>query len=451
MAFGVKDNGFRYLLLFYYDQVLGVPTLLAAGAIFLAMLVDAVWDPAVGSFSDHLRSRWGRRHPLMYAAALPVAASYFLLWSPPAGLSPWGLAAWLAGLSILVRALITLYETPSTALVAELSPDYDERTRLLSLRYFFGWFGGLTVAVLAYKVFLPSGGGVLAAPGYHRYGVAASLIMLTAILASSLGTHREIPRLRRPPAHARASLGAVFAEVRESLANPSFRALVLGAIFYAMAAGVGAALSIYLQTYFWGFTSDQIGNLNLPYYLSAAIALVLAPALSRRFGKKRGAIGITIAAIAMAPLGIVLRFLGLFPENGTAALFYSLMVLYTIEVIVLICSAALVSAMVADVVEEGELATGKRSEGVFFAARSFIDKSVSGFGLLLSGILIAAIGRPGEGEGASRVIDALGAGYAIGVVTLYSIAIWFYSGYRIDRAGHEANLRALSERSRATG
>jgi Na+/melibiose symporter-like transporter len=450
IAFGVKDNGFKYLLLFYYDQVLGLPVLMTGLAIMLAFSVDSVWDPTVGYFSDHLRSRWGRRHPLMYAAALPVAASYFLLWNPPAGLSEWGLFAWLVGISIGVRAMITLYETPSTALTAELTDDYDERTGLLSLRYFFGWWGGLTVAVLAYQVLLPAGGGQLAAPGYRIYGVVGSLIMLAAILASALGTHREIPRLRQPPVRAgAASIASALREVRESLASPSFLPLLFGAVFYSMAAGLSAALSIYLMTYFWELDSEQIGLLNLPYYFSAAAALVIAPRLSQRFGKKRAAIGTSVAMIAVAPLTILLRFAGLFPANGTSALFYTLMGIFTIEVIVAICSAALVSAMVADVVEESELSTGRRSEGVFFAARSFIDKSVSGLGIMASAALISWIGRPGEGDPAQRaeMISQLGAGYAVAAVVLYSIAIACYARYRIDRAGHAENLERLGRKN----
>jgi GPH family glycoside/pentoside/hexuronide:cation symporter len=202
------------------------------------------------------------------------------------------------------------------------------------------------------------------------------------------------------------------------------------------------------MTYFWGLSSEQIGLLNLPYYLSAAAALFLAPQLSKRFGKKRAAIGASLAMIAVAPLPIALRFAGLFPDNGTTALFATLMAIYTLEVTVAICSAALVSAMVADVVEESELATGRRSEGVFFAARSFIDKSVSGLGILLSAVLIAWIGRPGEGDPAQRaeMIERLGAGYALGAVALYAVAIACYARYRISRAGHAENLQKLAAR-----
>jgi Na+/melibiose symporter-like transporter len=264
----VKDNGFSYLLLLYYDQVLGLPATLAGLAIFLALVVDSVWDPVVGYFSDHLRTRWGRRHPLMYGAALPVAASYFLLWNPPAGLGQGALFAWLLCISIGVRMLITLYETPSTALVAELTEDYDERTRLLSLRYMFGWWGGLGVAVLAYQVFLPAGGGQLAAPGYRYYGMAASLIMFGSMLVSALGTHGEIARLKQPPAARAASLGMALRELIETLSNRSFLSLFAGAITYAAAAGLAASLSIYIYTFVWELDSTHIGY---------ELALLLAP------------------------------------------------------------------------------------------------------------------------------------------------------------------------------
>ena len=81
IAFGVKDNGFSVLLLLYYNQVLGLDARLAGLAIMIALIVDAVVDPVIGYASDHLHSRWGRRHPFMYAAARPsvtkkMAASF---------------------------------------------------------------------------------------------------------------------------------------------------------------------------------------------------------------------------------------------------------------------------------------------------------------------------------------------------------------------------------------
>src|SRR5207237_7837172 len=85
VAFGVKDNGFSFFLLLYYNQLLGLPEAWVGLGIMVALLVDACVDPLVGHLSDHLHARWGRRHPFMYASAVPVALTYGLLCNPPAG------------------------------------------------------------------------------------------------------------------------------------------------------------------------------------------------------------------------------------------------------------------------------------------------------------------------------------------------------------------------------
>ena len=120
VAFGVKDNGFSYFLLIFYNQVMGLSAQTVGLAIMIALFADAFLDPIVGQLSDNLRSRWGRRHPFMYAAAIPVTVSYLLLWSPPGGLSHDALFLYLIGTAILIRSCITLYEIPSSALAAEL-------------------------------------------------------------------------------------------------------------------------------------------------------------------------------------------------------------------------------------------------------------------------------------------------------------------------------------------
>ena len=202
MAYGVKDNGFSYFLLLYYNQVLGQPAARVGSAILTALVVDAFSDPIVGYMSDNLHSRLGRRHPFMYASAVPVALAYFFLWHPPA-LGHRALLIYLVVLAILVRTTITLFEIPNSSLVAELTDDYDERTTMLSYRFFFGWWGGLTMAVAAYFVFLKSTSqypiGQLNVLGWRNYGLTAAIVILFAIIISAIGTHSQIPHLKDPP------------------------------------------------------------------------------------------------------------------------------------------------------------------------------------------------------------------------------------------------------------
>nr|WP_272887035.1 MFS transporter [Phenylobacterium aquaticum] len=203
VAFGVKDSGFSYFLLIFYNQVMGLPAQTVGLAIMVALFADAFLDPIVGQISDNSRSRWGRRHPFMYAAAIPVAVSYLLLWNPPRGLDHQGLFYYLIATAILIRSFITCYEIPSSALAAELTTEYDERTKLLSYRFLFGWIGGLIMYFAALKVFLKPDAlhkvGQLNPLGYSHYGLASALLMLVAILISAAGTHSQIPYLREAP------------------------------------------------------------------------------------------------------------------------------------------------------------------------------------------------------------------------------------------------------------
>jgi glycoside/pentoside/hexuronide:cation symporter, GPH family len=451
VAYGVKDNGFSFLLLLYYNQVLGLPEHWVGAGIMLALVLDAISDPIVGYASDHLHSRWGRRHPFMYASAVPVMIAYFLLWNPPAGLSQPQLFVYFVVIAVLVRTFITFYEIPSSSLAAELTDHYDERTSLLGFRFFFGWWGGLTMAVLAFSVFLQPDAahpvGVLNADGYRHYGIAASLLMAFSVLVSTLGTHSSIPYLRQPPTRHTRGLTAVLRDMQETLSNRSFLALFGAGIFSAMAAGIIAALNIYLNTFFWELDSSQISVLVVGNFASAALALPLASRLSGLYGgKKPAAVRAGIAAGVLGPAPIVLRLVGLFPANHAPALLPTLFIVNAVVVTFIIASSILVASMVADVVEDSELSTGRRSEGLFFAANSFVQKSVSGIGVFASALLLGAIGFPRDAKPGAvdpSVVRQLGLVYVPLIAGLYTCALAFLLTYRISRSAHQANLERL--------
>lgn len=451
VAFGVKDTGFGFFLLLYYNQVAGLPQSWVGLGIMIALTCDAICDPVVGYVSDHLRSRWGRRHPFMYASAVPVGVAYLFLFNPPAGLSEGALFAYFVGVAILVRLFITLYQIPSTALVAELTDDYDERTSLLGYRFFFGWWGGLTMSVLAYAIFLQPDAehavGVLNPDGYRSYGIASAVLMVISILVSAVGTHSRIPTLRQPPVRVATGVRHALGELRETFANRSFRVLFVSAVFWAMAAGLTSALNIYFNTYFWELTSSQISLIVLGNFPAAGVALWLAPNLSRRHGKKNAAIRIATLALIFAPVPILLRLLGWMPGNGSAFLPWILFAHGSFEVCLIITASILVSSMVADVVEESELATGRRSEGVFFAARSFVEKAVSGVGVFASTLLLGLIGFPRDAQPGAvdpEVVRGLGLAYVPILLFFYGAGIVFLAAYRISRESHAENLRRLA-------
>lgn len=448
IANGAKSNGFNYLLLFFYSQVIGLRADLVSLGILIALIFDSVSDPLVGYISDNLHSRLGRRHPFMYASGLPVAVAYYFLWSPPA----WDqnqLFLYFVCMAVLIRTLITFYEIPATALVAELTDDYDQRTEMMSFRYFFGWWGGLTMAVLNYLVFLPEEkGGLEYVEGWANYGLTASIVIFVSIYVSAIGTHRHIPYLKKPPEKNAFSFNKAKKDLKETLSNRSFFALFASALLMAVAAGVSASLSIYFSRHFWELTTTQIGYMNLPYFGSAFIALICAPVISRRLGKKIGGMTILGLAFAMAPMPYILRILGWFPENGTDTLFWTLLIFNTVEVTLIIMSSSLIAAMIADVVEDSEVKTGRRSEGVFFAANSFAQKAVNGLGVVVAGQILAVIQFPTQakpGEVPQEILFDLAYLYVPILLIFYLFSLSVLSLYKINREDHTENLRKLSE------
>ena len=452
VAYGIKDNGFAYLLLLFYGTVVGLEPALAGTALLVALIFDAFSDPVVGYWSDNTRSRWGRRHPFMYAAAIPVALFYSLLWQPPEW-SDGALFAYLVIMAILIRTLITFYETPSSALMPELTADYDERTSIQAWRSFFGWAGGAGMAVFTYGFLLvPTEAypvGILNRDGYQTYGQISAVVMLVAILVSALGTHHRIETLAAPASRNQQGLVSVLSEVLETLRDKSFFALFISSMASAVATGLTAALTFLMLTYFWAFSSEQIYYWTALVVLSALIGLMIAPRASKRWGKKGAAIRLGLLAFTVQPLPVLFRLIGWMPDNGDPLLFPILAVVNTIDLGLIIAMQAILYSMLADLVERSEVRTGRRNEGVFFSALTFIRKTNQGIGAFMAGIILQVVALP-RGVAPEQVpaasLTQLGGWLVISQWLLWSIMLVALAFYRLDRHQHQLNLATIQAR-----
>jgi Na+/melibiose symporter-like transporter len=452
IAFGVKDQGFGTLLMLFYNQVLGVPASVVGTAIMIALIADAFIDPLVGYLSDHWRSRWGRRHPFMYAAVIPASLSYLALWNPPAGMSSGQLFGYLLGIAIVIRTFISCYEVPSAALGPELTHDYDERTSLLSVRFFFGWLGGLGMGIAAFKVFLvPDSAhpvGQLNPNGYSNYALTAAFIIAASMFFSALGTHRHIGHMAAPPPAQPFELARVLAEAKQTLANRAFASALGNNAWGSMAFGIVGGMIVYVSTYFWQLNSAQIALLMLGNVFSAAAALYVAPRLSRRLEKRQATILATLAGAVLGPLPVLLRISGNFPAPHSPQLLPLLFLFSMATTTCTIVASIISTSMLSDVVEQSELKTGQRSEGLVFSAAAFTFKCVSGVGVGAAGLILSLSNFP---EGATpgqvdpavliRMIVLMTASAAVCNV----LAIACANAYPITRAIHQGNVRTLDD------
>jgi GPH family glycoside/pentoside/hexuronide:cation symporter len=451
IAYGVKDQGFQTLLLIYYNQVLGLPAIMVSTALMLALVLDAFIDPIVGQVSDNWRSRLGRRHPFMYFAAVPICVAFYFVWNPPS-LAPQAMFFYLLAVAVTLRAFLSMYEIPNASLLPELTEDYDERTALYSYRYFFGVAGGLGMTVAAFSIFLrPTAAfptGQLNPHGYHAYSIAAIAVMLLSILASAIGTQKVAQRFQAPPVR-RIGLVRTLREMVETISNKSILVMLGVGMFSGMATGMAGALNLYLTTYFWGLRGNQISLLSMAALFGSAIALVVATPISKRIGKKYTCLGGFMLYLVVSSALILLRIFGVLAANGSNLLVGLLFVQAVLTVACGVTSAIAAGSMIADVVEEVEEKTGRRSEGLLLSANTFIAKAVSGFGLLAAGLLLSFVHFPSGAQPSEvplEVLHRLGVVYIGALILLYSVSITCLFNYPLSRESHEARLQRLATR-----
>ncbi len=459
-ASAIKQRGLATFLLIFYNQVMGLPPQMVSAALAFALIFDAIVDPLVGQVSDNFRSRWGRRHPFMYAAALPVAVAFFMIWNPPAGWEQTQIFVYMIVCLLTIRLFDTCFELPSAALAPELAKDYNERTSLISLRSFFSVAGGLGMTLMAYQVFLkenPDGtGGVLARDGYFYYALFASFLIFVIILASTAGTHKQIPHLRKPPER-KVTFKGMVREVAHTLNNRAFVALTISGMFMSISLGVKGGLELYFFIYFWELKQSQLAMLTIAGVIASFIGVSLAPKVAAKMGKRNGAITMFAGAVVALLGPIALRLVGWMPANGTDLLFWILFVDVIANGAMAMMTGVMLASMIADVVEDSEVKTGRRSEGLLFSADNLFKKVVSGLGVFVSGTLLAFIAFPQNaqrGQVDPEILRNMALIYLPTLLFFYAIAIGCLFLFNIDQKTHKENLRKLEEaalKARTTG
>ena len=450
MPFSVKDAAYVNFVVFYYTQVQGLSGTLAGLAMFIALTWDAVSDPIVGSWSDSLRTRWGRRHPLLVAGGVPTALLFLALCAPPGGLGEWGMFAWLLAVSVLLRTFLTLYYIPFSAMGAELSTDYDERTVIAKARVTMGWLAGMLLPAIAFTVFFPEQDGVdgrLVAENYWQYGVLSALVAGATTLVCVVGTRSAIPRLPQ------AAEGLVFnwtqplGDLKLIFRNRNFRTSMGATLAFGMCAGVYTTLGLYLGTYFWEFSTEQLAGFIVPTALGTLLAFAVLSRLGRRFDKPTllAAVSLGLALNMLWFLGA--RLFGWLPENGHPLIYPMQLANVGVAVLLIVSLQALSVSLWADILDEQQLATGRRQEGVMFAAGSFVGKATSGAGSLLAGIVIDLSGiAPGAEPGAvsQAVLQSLGWFTLLTITVLAMVAFFFFTRLHLSRADHEKVMSQLA-------
>lgn len=367
---------FALVLVMVYFPKYSIDTLLIApatvGLVFgLARIWDAISDPFAGYLSDRTNTRIGRRRPWIAASILPLAWFTWMCWHPPSTLEGGALVAWMT-ISILgFNTAITVFLVPHQALGAELSEETHVRTRLFGVRQLAATVGAGLAMV--------GGVGTINAADDPR--AAASLVALITI-AVFVGTAAiAAVRLREPAGHRDRGGTSPYTSFGDVLRNPHAR-VILGVILVDNmgTGGVMVAMAFFVD-YVIG-VPEGIGLVFAFFIVSQLLAISAWVRLSRAIGKKRT----WYTGVGVQTMG----YLGVFFLVGEGDL-WAMCALICFTAAGSVCASVMGSAILADVIDWDEFATGERKEGTYYAGYTLLYKSSSGVMAMVAGSALSAV------------------------------------------------------------
>ena len=447
---GIKTDTFTFFLLFFYSNIIGLNPALAGTAIFIALCVDAITDPLMGTISDRTNSYIGRRHPFMFISFIPMSVGYILLFAPRQDwdLSQNDLFLWMTTFTIITRIGMTLFDIPHRAFGGEITKNYEERTLLMSWREMFAWIAGLGNAFLGYGVFFSSTTeypqGQLNPDAWFPFALTGAILMIVSVLYCSYTTRDQAKNLSKWSGTI--SLLSILTELKIALSNRSFMIFFFGNLFLSLSWGLANTLTLFVNTYFWDFEATQIKYFLPVYFVGTIFAFYLTPKMVKRFNK-RNIVLICIGMVGLlSPLAFILYNLGLTPENGSYELVFFISTFLVFLVTFNIVGIMVRDSMIGDIADEVELQSGKRQEGILFAAVGFMQKLNAGLGTFFAGQVLSLINFDRLNHTAEQAYTLA---FVQGPVTtlLMIIPIIIFSMYSLTAQRHRDILEKLKSRT----
>jgi GPH family glycoside/pentoside/hexuronide:cation symporter len=397
--------GIAGFVFFYYTAVLGLSGSLVGASLALAMCLDAVADPLIGSWSDSIRSRLGRRLPAMLIGAPLTFVTMGLLFSPPSGLTPLLMFLWLTLNKMGVRAFASMFNIPFFALGGEMSDDYVERTRIVAWRLLAGIVTGVAQTALAFSVFFTGKVGLQRAEAYPAFGWTVAGVVLVCALICCAGVARYAAALPQPTTQTKGMLARLPAELAEVFRNRSFLILFLSMFIFATSAGVAQALNNHAYVFLWRVPAEKLQILAYVFLLGILVGTPTTPIVLKWLEKKTACmLGFLLVTAAFVILP-ALRAAGLFAPTGDAALPWLTAMTFFIGIGTGVVFIAF-PAMMADAADEHEYLYGSRREGLFFSGLGFGGKAAAGMGALVGGLALDWLHFPREaGRQVGAVLD----------------------------------------------
>ncbi len=378
LAYAVGDMGLCLMLdvvyqfqLFFFTDVIGLGAAIAGGVVFFARAAGSLFDVPAGLLADRTRTRFGRFRPWVAGAAIPLAVMFALVYvSPPGG--EWVKASYAAATLAVFMLLVSLQNTPYSALGGVMSASEHVRASIASWRVVGALAGGTVVSVctLPLAEFFGAWGGV--ERGWLLTSLVYAVLALPLMLVSGIFPRERVEPASRERVPVRAALPAV-------LRTPGAKAVLFAGVAHSLAGGFSSNGFVY----YFKYVADgcSIGYPTYGFVSQAATAcavLFLTARVTRRFAAVRVA---SAAYAGAALLSCVYFFL---PASSAA----SLLAVCAMRCVVYAPAIALFWTLLARVADT----SGGMATALVFGLACFLNKTASAAGSSLFGCGLSLAG-----------------------------------------------------------
>ncbi len=369
-----------------FTMQMGISPTIVSLCITLFTLWDMVTDPIAGWISDNTRSRWGRRIPYLFVGGLSAAALMLLFWFFDCAWSDTAVIAYFLVCGLLFFTAYTMWNMPYQCLLLEMTPDYDERTKITA----FSAIGGkISILIMAWiwpatqmPIFKSQCAGVPDIVNAMRWlsPIIALIFLISCLLPAIYCKERYYDIVittenRKEP---------FFTSFRKTLANGQFRLVLLMVVFMQLSLTAVSSVGIFLMVYYV-FGGNQVAasmTSGIGLTISMVFGFISIPLIQKLSSKIQKHNALKYIIICKVFLSIASWW------------FYSIdypwliLIIYMINEPISTGFWMLLPAMMADCVDYDELETQERREGSFASFFSLIVKIATAAGLALTGPLL---------------------------------------------------------------
>lgn len=450
---GVAIQVIGTFLMFYCTAILNIPGSLVGIAISISIAWDAITDPLMGYISDNTKSKiFGRRHLYLIIGCIGIGICNLLLWNIPGAFSVMTKFVIIFFDIIAIKTFMTIFITPYTALGAELSNDYNERTSIQGIKTIFFLLGLVFVSVfLLYIFFQPSVEfpiGQLNPKAYSYMGIFSSIIIVVFAMLCFFLTKKYIPTLRlteNQPIE-KLSLRNLLTSFKGIIGDALFRSVALTYMFNNIASAMFSNIGLHVFTYTFILNNQQIALMVGVQFTVSILSQPVWTFISKKIDKKPSIkLGLGLAIIASAYFFALVLFKNHILGNALYFLPFAVLAgfgtggLFTLPL-----------SMIADIIDLEELHIGKRSEGTYYGCLTLFYKFSQSITLLLVGFILDIIkfnsSLPVQSEG---TVVTLGLILSITTTASFIAAFISIKKYSLNRFTVENIQKQIAERNAA--